>query len=105
VSDNYFKMFGVGALAGRTFTADDDRLDAPPVAVISHRAWRDRFALDPGIVGASVLLGTQAVTVVGVAPAGFFGDTLRSDPPDFWLPPPAAACRAGWRATATGCAC
>ena len=86
VSDNYFKMFGVGALAGRTFTAADDRLDAPPVAVISHRAWRDRFALDPAIVGASVLLGTQAVTVVGVAPAGFFGDTLRSDPPDFWLP-------------------
>jgi predicted permease len=86
VSDNYFKTFGVGALAGRTFTPADDRLNAVPVAVISHRAWRDRFGLDPAILGASVLLGSQAVTVVGVAPPGFFGDTLRSDPPDFWLP-------------------
>src|SRR5215831_3974247 len=43
VSGNYFSMFGVGAYAGRTLTARDDRPGAPPVAVMSYRLWQQRY--------------------------------------------------------------
>ncbi|MBV8202007.1 MAG: ABC transporter permease, partial [Acidobacteria bacterium] len=86
VSSNYFAMFGIGAFAGRTLAPEDDRPASAPVAVMSYHAWRERYGLDPGVLGATFLLAGLPVTVVGVAPPGFFGDTLRSDPPDFWLP-------------------
>jgi predicted permease len=86
VSTNYFTMFGVAAFAGRTFTPADDRPESSPVAVISYHAWQDRYGLDPTVLGATLTLAGLPVTVVGVAPPGFFGDTLGPDPPDFWLP-------------------
>jgi predicted permease len=86
VSGNYFTMFGVPAIAGRALTPADDRPSSAPVAVMSYRRWRDRYAVDPGVIGATFVLAGLPLTVVGVAAPGFFGDTLRSDPPDFWLP-------------------
>jgi predicted permease len=86
VSDNYFHLFGLRAAAGRLLTPADDRRNAAPVAVISYHAWHDRFGLDPAIVGTTLVFGKVPLTVVGVAPPGFFGETLRVDPPDFWLP-------------------
>jgi len=86
VSGNYFKTFGVGAYAGRVLTPGDDQPDAPPVAVMSYRLWQERFASDPAIVGAVFTLDDKPFTIVGVTPAGFFGDTLRNLPPDFFLP-------------------
>ena len=86
VSGNYFEMFGVGALRGRTLTAKDDTAGAPPVAVVSYHTWQTHFGSDPSVIGAPFTINTVAYTVVGVAPPRFYGDTLRSDPPDFWLP-------------------
>jgi macrolide transport system ATP-binding/permease protein len=86
VSGNYFEMFGVGASAGRTLTPTDDTAGAPPAAVISYHTWQTRFASDPSVIGASFVINTLPYTIVGVAPARFYGDTLRSDPPDFCLP-------------------
>lgn len=86
VSGNYFSMFGLTPGAGRLLTPEDDRRGAPPVAVMSHRTWELRYASDPAVIGASFTIDGMAATVVGIAPAGFFGDTLRPDPPDFWLP-------------------
>jgi len=86
VSGNYFEMFGIGAFAGRMLTAKDDTAGALPVAVISYHAWQTRFGSDPSMIGAPLTVNTMAYTVVGVAPPRFYGDTLRSDPPDFWLP-------------------
>src|SRR5207244_1193954 len=86
VSANYFGMFGLGALAGRVFTSKDDAAGAPPVAVMSYHAWQEHFGLDPAVIGATFTINQVAYTVVGIAPPGFFGDTLRSDPPDFWVP-------------------
>ena len=86
VSGNYFGMFGITAYAGRTLTGQDDRANAPPVAVMSYRLWQREYGSDPSIIGSVFDLNKKPFTVVGIAPPGFFGDTLRSDPPDFYLP-------------------
>jgi predicted permease len=86
VSGNYFSTFGIGAFAGRTITPSDDRPGAPPVAVMSYRAWQEHFGLDPTIIGAAVTMNQIPYTIAGIAPPGFFGDRVRADPPDFWLP-------------------
>ena len=54
VTANYFRMFGVKAAAGRLLQPDDDRPGAPPVVVLSYRAWA-RYGLDPSIVGGNVV--------------------------------------------------
>ncbi len=86
VSGNYFQMFGIGAYAGRVFTADDDQAGAAPVAVLSYRAWKEKYGADPSLVGASFAVNGQPFTICGVAPPGFFGDGLRSNPPELWIP-------------------
>jgi predicted permease len=85
VSGNYFAMFGIGPYAGRVITPQDDRKGAEPVAVISYRAWQQKYGGDPSIVGASFTMNAQPFTVVGIAPPGFFGDRLQ-EPPAFWIP-------------------
>ena len=85
VSGNYFAMFGIGPYAGRVITPQDDRKGAQPVAVISYRAWQQKYGGDPSIVGASFTMNAQPFTVVGIAPPGFFGDRLQ-EPPAFWIP-------------------
>ncbi|HKN76425.1 MAG TPA: ABC transporter permease [Candidatus Acidoferrum sp.] len=86
VSGNYFSTFGLTANAGRLLSEADDQPNAAPVAIVSYRAWREHFSLDPNVIGGGFLLNGNPVTIVGVAPPGFFGDTLRRDPPDFWVP-------------------
>jgi len=86
VTGSYFSLLGVGAFGGRVITPDDDKPSAPPVAVLSHRAWQTIYGSDPSVVGATVFVEGHAFTVVGVTPPGFFGETLRSDPPDIWIP-------------------
>src|SRR5260370_10361597 len=79
-------MLGVGGLAGRSWNRDDDRPNAKPIASISYRAWSQILGFDSSILGGTFTFNGQPFTVVGVAPPGFFGETLRSDPPDFWIP-------------------
>jgi predicted permease len=86
VSGNYFTMFGIAAYAGRALTATDDQGGAPPVAVMSYRLWQERYGSDPSVVGTVFNVNDKPFTVVGITPPGFFGDTLRSTPPDFFLP-------------------
>ena len=86
VTGTYFSTLGVRAFGGRVFTPDDDRPAAPPTLVLSHRVWQTAFASDPSIVGATLVVEGHPLTVIGVAPAGFFGETLQSDPPDLWIP-------------------
>ena len=86
VSGNSFTMFGIRAYAGRTLTAEDDRPGAPPVAVMSYRLWEQSYGSDPSVVGSVFKLNDRAFTMVGITPPGFFGDTLRGTPPDFFLP-------------------
>jgi predicted permease len=86
VSGNYFSMFGIRAYVGRALTDGDDQPNAPPVAVMSYRLWQERYGADPSVIGSVFNLNDKPFTVVGIAPSGFFGDSLRSSPPDFFLP-------------------
>jgi MacB-like periplasmic core domain len=86
VSGNYFNMFGISAYAGRLLTASDDQAGAPPAAVMSYRLWQQQYGSDPSVIGGVFNIDDQALTVVGITPPSFFGDTLRTDPPDFFLP-------------------
>jgi predicted permease len=86
VSGTYFSTLGVLSFGGRVFTPADDTRSAPPVAVLSHHAWQTIYGSDPSVVGSSFIIDGHPFTVVGVAPPGFFGDTLRSDPPEIWIP-------------------
>jgi len=63
---NYYQMLGLRASPGRTIVPDDDRPDAPPVAVISERYWRKRFGSDPQVVGKVVHFNNTPITIVGV---------------------------------------
>jgi len=85
-SGNFFTTLGVNAAIGRTFTAADDTAGASPVVVLAYHAWQGVYGGDPGIVGATLVIEGQAFTVTGVGPPGFFGETLRADPPDMWVP-------------------
>ncbi|HEY4362356.1 MAG TPA: ABC transporter permease [Bryobacteraceae bacterium] len=86
VSGNYFAMFGISAYAGRTLTPDDDRPGAPAAAVMSFRLWQQKYGADPAILGTTFQVNDKPFTLVGIAPPGFFGDTLRTTPPDFFIP-------------------
>jgi predicted permease len=86
VSGNFFDVLGVRPWAGRFFTQDDDRVPgAHPVAVLSYNFWDRRFGKNPNIVGQTILVNEQAVTVLGVAPPSFYGIDL-SDSPDVRVP-------------------
>jgi predicted permease len=86
VSGTYFSTLGVRPFGGHLFTPEDDKPSAPPVAVLSHRVWQTAYASDPSVVGSTFIIEGHPVTVIGVAPPGFFGETLESDPPDIWVP-------------------
>jgi predicted permease len=86
VSGNYFDLFGIGAGLGRVLHPSDDQTGAPPAAVMSYRAWQNYYASDPSVVGSTFTINGAPITVVGIAPAQFFGDRLTDTPPDFWFP-------------------
>src|SRR6516225_9809247 len=86
VDGHYFSTLGVGAYMGRVIGPDDDKPSAAPVMVLSHRAWQTVYAGDPSVIGATFVVEGHPFTVIGVGPAGFFGETLESDPPDVWVP-------------------
>jgi putative ABC transport system permease protein len=80
---NYFWTFGVPPVAGRVFTADEDRPGQAPVVVISERFWRTRLHADPSSVGKPIRVNGLPTTVVGVMPKSF--DPLLNKS-DLWVP-------------------
>src|SRR5262249_17396020 len=70
VSGNYYAGLGVGAALGRTIVDDDDRPEASPVAVISHRYWQRRFGGDPQVVGRQISINNVPFIIIGVTPPG-----------------------------------
>lgn len=85
VSGAYFQVLGTAAAIGRTIQPEDDQPGAPPVAVISYGYWQRQFGGDPAALGRSVHVNGAALTIIGVAPRGFFGETV-GNAPDVWIP-------------------
>jgi predicted permease len=85
VSGNYFATFGIRASAGRLMSPNDDVRGNTPVAVMSYRTWQ-HYGGDPAIVGSTFIIDGVPFTIAGVTARDFFGDSLRPDPPDFWMP-------------------
>jgi len=86
VSGNYFDVLGVAAQRGRTFSADEDVVPRRnPVAVISHSLWQRRFNSDPELIGKTVTLNEQPLTVIGIAPPQYTG-MIRGLSIEIWVP-------------------
>src|SRR5271170_6193696 len=86
VSGNYFRTFGLRADRGRLFADADDAQGAPITAVMSYDTWQREYAGDTSVVGSTFWVNTKAVTVVGIAPQGFYGDRMSNTPPEYYLP-------------------
>ncbi|MDQ3948793.1 MAG: ABC transporter permease [Gemmatimonadota bacterium] len=71
VTANMFKVLGVSPIRGRSFTADEDRPNADPVAVLSHELWQRKLGSDPSVVGRRIEINGRKATVVGIAPPSF----------------------------------
>ncbi|HEU5453921.1 MAG TPA: ABC transporter permease [Terriglobales bacterium] len=86
VTGSYFSTFGLNPLLGRLLSPADDQASAPPVAVISYHVWQSEYGRDPAVVGSTFFIEGHPFTIVGIAPPGWFGETLRAIPPDIWVP-------------------
>src|SRR5258706_6342840 len=86
VSGNYFEALGVPPALGRVFSLDDDRVPGGhPVVVLSHAYWTRHFGGDLSILNKSLLINNVAMTIVGVARAGFSGSQVGKSP-DVFVP-------------------
>ncbi|HKQ06304.1 MAG TPA: ABC transporter permease [Blastocatellia bacterium] len=77
---DYFTTLGIAPLAGRTFTAEEDRPGGVPVILLSEGLWRRRFGGDAGIVGQTIPINGQGVTVIGIMPNDYRPNI------EFWMP-------------------
>jgi putative ABC transport system permease protein len=82
MSASGFRVARVAPLIGRPFLETDETIDGPPVVVIGHRVWLERFNGDPGAIGQTLMLSHVPHTVVGVMPEGFRFPINY----DFWVP-------------------
>src|SRR5437016_4078923 len=84
VTENYFDVLGVGALAGRTFARAEGQTPIP-VVVLSEHLWRTRFDSDSTIIGRQISINGLGFTVVGVAPKHFIGTDVGLNR-ELWVP-------------------
>jgi predicted permease len=86
VSGSYFPTLQMTPALGRLLGPDDDRVEgAHQVAVLSHAYWTTRFGGDRSMIGSTLVVNGEPITVVGVAPEGFKG-TVTLDAPDVFMP-------------------
>ncbi|MGO9936689.1 MAG: ABC transporter permease [Terracidiphilus sp.] len=86
VSGNYFRVFGLSPAAGRLFMDADDQKGAPITVVMSYDAWQQDYAGNSSVVGSAFYVNTKPATIIGVAPKGFYGDRIDTNPPKYFLP-------------------
>jgi len=77
VSGSYFQVLNLQATVGRLIgPQDESRVDESPVVVLSHALWQSRFGGDPNVVGRTITVNAEPLTVIGVAPEAFAGTEL-----------------------------
>ncbi len=87
-SASLLSVLDVSPAMGRYFTAQEDVLGGPPVAMVTYEGWLNRYQRDPSILGRSVRLNDHPYTIVGVLPEGLtLSRTVSaSGVADFWTP-------------------
>ena len=70
-SASLLPLLGVQPVRGRAFLPEEDQGGGPPVAVVTHAFWQRRLAGISEVVGTTITLDNQTLTVVGVLPVGF----------------------------------
>lgn len=85
VSGSYFSGLGIVPFRGRMLDASDDSSAAPGVAMITQRFWQRRFGKDPDVVGHTIQVNRQPVTIVGILPPTFEGLVIGGSQ-DIFLP-------------------
>lgn len=81
VSGSYFPLLGLVPALGRLIGPEvDEPIGGHPVVVLSHDFWRTRLAADPAVIDDAILVNGVAMTIAGVAPAGFSGTTIGARP-------------------------
>ena len=83
ISADFFKVMRVEPIAGRTFTPEEDKVGAAPVALIGAGLWERKFGSAPDIIGKPITLTGKSYVVVGVIPASF---SLYEHPSDVYVP-------------------
>jgi macrolide transport system ATP-binding/permease protein len=86
VSGSYFRVFGLSPAAGRLFVDSDDQKGSPLTAVMSYEAWQQDYAGDRSVIGSTFYINTKPATIIGVAPKGFYGDRIDTNPPKYYMP-------------------
>jgi predicted permease len=71
VAADLFPLLGIQPALGRGIAAEDDRVGAAPVVLLSDLLWRSRFAADPGVLGRTVKVNGIERSIVGVMSVGF----------------------------------
>src|SRR5262245_330836 len=82
-SAEFFPALKISPLLGRLFTPDDDRPNAAPVVVLTHRLWQRRFGEDRNIIGKKIELDARSFEIIGVLPQGFY---FMNPLAEFWVP-------------------
>ncbi|MDE3199166.1 MAG: ABC transporter permease, partial [Acidobacteriota bacterium] len=85
VSVDFFRLFGVPIIRGRSFTAQEDLPSGPRVTLISEQLWRRRYGSGPNVLGRTILLGGEPYSVIGIVGASFDFRDL-GEQPDVWVP-------------------
>jgi predicted permease len=76
VASTFLPTFGIQPVLGRNFTLEEDRPNAPKVALLAYGLWQDRFGGDRNVVGRTISLDGQPTEVLGVLPRDFEFPTL-----------------------------
>lgn len=86
VSGGYYAGLGVQPILGRAITDADDNATAPPVVVLTHQYWQERFAANPDVIGQQLKLNQTPFTIIGVTPPAFIGSLQVSNRPAVMVP-------------------
>jgi putative ABC transport system permease protein len=86
VTTNLFQALGVQPLMGRSFLPEEEKVGSPRAVILSHGLWQRRFGSDPNLLGKTLTLNGNQVTVVGIMPPGFQIQFPTSMQVDMWVP-------------------
>ncbi|HSS19148.1 MAG TPA: ABC transporter permease [Pyrinomonadaceae bacterium] len=84
VTANFFRVFNLAPVIGRTFVDGEDRPGGEKIAVVNEKTWRERLNSDPNLEGKKLILNGEPYSVIGVVPASF-KEPLDPDV-EVWMP-------------------